>query len=35
MTILPSYPHSAIFLNNYKRKEAIIYAQNERQQEPS
>lgn len=27
--------HTVLYLNNYRRKEVITYAQNERQQEPS
>ena len=29
------YPNTVLYLNNYKRKEVITYAQNERQQKPS
>ena len=28
-------PNTLLYLNNYKRKEVITYAQNERQQKPS
>ena len=28
-------PNTVLYLNNYKRKEVITYAQNERQQKPS
>lgn len=29
------HPNTPLYLNNYKRKEVITYAQNERQQKPS
>ena len=33
--IFPITPTQLLYLNNYKRKEVITYAQNERQQKPS